>query len=78
MKKEELYELLGEVDESYVKGAEEPMKKEVRPVWTRLGAIAAMLALMLCSGTVGPWPSAGSGWWKYPPGRRPSRWRSLG
>ena len=53
MKKEELYELLGEVDESYVKGAEEPMKKEVRPVWTRLGAIAAMLALMLCSGTVG-------------------------
>lgn len=54
MKKEELYELLGEVNEAYVKGAEEPMKKQaVRSIWTRIGAIAAVLALMLCSGTVG-------------------------
>lgn len=54
MKKEELYELLGEVNEKYVKGAEEPMKKKNGgSIWTRLGAMAAVVALMLCSGTVG-------------------------
>lgn len=48
MKKERFFELLGELDDSLVKDAKMPPKKNSR-TW---GAIAACLALVLCSGAL--------------------------
>lgn len=53
MTNEKLYEVFGGIDERHVKGAREPMKKVKKPIWVKWGAIAAVIALMVCSGTVG-------------------------
>lgn len=48
MKKEDFFEVLGELDDDIVKGAEIPMKKKAN--WKVWGATAACLALALCVG----------------------------
>lgn len=48
MKKEELFNIIGEVDEQKVAAAGMAMnKKKSRPVWVKWGAVAACLCLML-------------------------------
>ncbi|MCH5205138.1 MAG: hypothetical protein J1F03_10335 [Oscillospiraceae bacterium] len=41
MKKEQFYELLGDVDERAVKAAENPPVKKTRKLWIKIGAVAA-------------------------------------
>lgn len=50
MKKETLFEILGDIDETYVKGAKEPMKKAKKWNWKVLAAIAACLILAAAIG----------------------------
>ena len=51
MKKEKLYETIGDINENYVKEAHETVKKS-RPGWLRWGAMAACLALVVMVATV--------------------------
>lgn len=53
MTRETLYELLGDIREGHVKGAGEPVKTRGKPVWAKWAAAAAVIALMMGSGTVG-------------------------
>lgn len=50
MKKENLYEVLGDIQEEYVNEAHGTAKKKARPVWLKWGAIAACLALICAIG----------------------------
>jgi hypothetical protein len=47
MKKEKLYEAIGEIDDNYINDAHLTAKKKSRPVWVKWGALAACLCLML-------------------------------
>ena len=51
MKKEELFNIIGEVDEQKVAAAGMAMntKKKSRPVWLKWGAMAACLCLVICA-----------------------------
>lgn len=54
MKKEQLYEVLGEIDETYISNAKKPAKKPVlewfaKAKWQKLGALAASFCLLLVS-----------------------------
>lgn len=47
MRKEDFFEVLGELDDDIVKGAKEPMKKMINWKTMRVAAIAAVLAIAL-------------------------------
>lgn len=47
MKKENLYEAIGEIDDNYINDAHQPAKKRTRAVWFKWTAMAACLCLML-------------------------------
>lgn len=47
MKKEKLYEAIGEIDDNYINDAHLTAKKNPRPLWMKWGAMAACLCLML-------------------------------
>ncbi len=49
MRKEDFFEVLGELDDDIVKEAEAPMKKKIK--WMALGTMAACLAVMVYTGT---------------------------
>ena len=54
MKKEELFNIIGEVDEQKVAAAGMAMnKKKSRPVWVKWGAMAACLCLVVVGAFVG-------------------------
>lgn len=58
MKKEDFFEVLGELDDDIVKGAKIPMNKNTqnrisKHSWPKWGAIAAVVALMVSSFSVG-------------------------
>lgn len=52
MKKEQLYEVLGDINEEYVNEAHMTTKKISRPVWLKWGTMAACLALVVMVATV--------------------------
>lgn len=56
MKKEELFNIIGEVDEQKVAAAGIAMntKKKSRPVWVKWGAMAACLCLVVVGALVVP------------------------
>lgn len=47
MKKEQLYEALGEINENYISDAHQTTKKKTHPVWVKWGAMAACLCLVV-------------------------------
>ncbi len=47
MKKEYLFEVIGELDDDIVKGAKPPMKVKKQTIWKSVGAMAACLCLVL-------------------------------
>lgn len=47
MKKEQLYEALGEINENYISDAHQTTKKKTHPVWMKWGAIAVCLCLVV-------------------------------
>lgn len=47
MKKENLYEVLGDISENYVAEAHFDTKKRVRPLWLKWGTVAACFVLIL-------------------------------
>ncbi len=49
MRKEDFFEVLGELDDDIVKGAKITMKKDKdkKPIWAKWGALAACLALIV-------------------------------
>ena len=47
MKKEKLYEAIGEIDDNYINDAHLTTKKKSRPAWIKWGAIAACLCLVV-------------------------------
>lgn len=47
MKKEQLYEVLGDINENYINDAHMTTKKNFRPVWLKWGALAACLCLVV-------------------------------
>jgi len=49
MKKEQLYEVLGDINENYINDAHKTAKKKSRPVWVKWGAIAACLCLIVAT-----------------------------
>lgn len=51
MKNEELFDVLGDVNEKYVAQARAPVAKQRRPGWKSWAALAACLALLLAVGT---------------------------
>ncbi len=58
MRKEDFFEALGELDDDIVEGAKIPMNKNTHNrdrkfSWTKWGSIAAVVALMVCSFSVG-------------------------
>ncbi len=53
MKREKFCELLGEINEDYVKEAE-TIKKAKKPVWVKWGAMAACLCLIIVGAVVAP------------------------
>ncbi len=52
MKKEKLYEVLGDINEEYVNEAHMTAKKKSRPVWFKWGTMAACLALVVMVATI--------------------------
>jgi len=54
MKKEELFNIIGEVDEQKVASAGMAMKKTRKPVWTKWAAMAACLCLVVAGAFVAP------------------------
>lgn len=53
MKKEQLYEALGDINENYVNEAHLTAKKTARPIWLKWAAMAACLCLVLGLGIGG-------------------------
>ncbi len=49
MRKEDFFEVIGELDDDIVKGAKSPMKKKIN--WMAWGVMAACLAIMVYAGT---------------------------
>ena len=47
MKKEKLYEAIGDINESYINDAHKTVKKKTNPIWLKWGAMAACFCLML-------------------------------
>ena len=47
MKKEQLYEVFGDINENYINDAHKTVKKKSRPVWMKWGAMAACLCLVV-------------------------------
>ena len=47
MRKEELYEILEDIDENYVSEAHQPMQKKSRSAWLKWGAMAACLLFII-------------------------------
>ena len=52
MKKEQLYEALGDIDEKYIAEARHETKKKVTPLWLRWGAMVACLCLAVITAAV--------------------------
>lgn len=50
MKKEQLYEVIGDINENYVNEARGTIKKNSRAVWTKWVAVAASFALVIAIG----------------------------
>ena len=46
MKKEQLYEVLGDINENYINDAHKTAKKKIRAVWVKWAAMAACLCLV--------------------------------
>lgn len=57
MKKEQLFEVLGDIDESHIHEARKPAKAKVRLVWVKWAAAAACLCLVVFSGMILTQPS---------------------
>lgn len=55
MKKEELFEAIGDINEDYVNDACKESKKKARPIWMKVGALAACLCLVVGLATIFPW-----------------------
>lgn len=47
MKKEQIFEALGDIDEQYIQAAHATVKKKKRPMWVKITAAAACLCLTL-------------------------------
>ena len=47
MKNEELYDVIGEIDEKYIKDAHHTVKTKSYPLWIKVGAVAACLCLLI-------------------------------
>lgn len=54
MKKEQLYEALGEINENYINDANQTVKKKTRAVWVKWVAMAACLCLVVSGAFVLP------------------------
>lgn len=54
MKKEQLYEALGEINENYITDAHQTAKKKNRAVWVKWAAMAACLCLVVAAAFVVP------------------------
>ena len=54
MKKEQLYEVLGDINENYVNDAHKTAKKKSRTVWTKWAAMAACLCLVVVGAFIAP------------------------
>lgn len=54
MKKEQLYEALGEINEDYINDAHQTAKKKSHPVWMKWGAMAACLCLVVIGVFIAP------------------------
>ena len=59
MKKEELFEAIGDINEDYVNDARKDSKKKVRSIWVKVGALAACLCLVVGLATIFPWNGNG-------------------
>ena len=55
MKKEELFEAIGDINEDYVNEARKDSKKKVRSIWMKVGALVACLCLVVGLATIFPW-----------------------
>ena len=55
MKKEKLFEAIGDINEDYVNEARKDSKKKVRSIWIKVGALAACLCLVVGLATIFPW-----------------------
>ena len=53
MKKENLYEAIGEINEDYINEAHKTVKKKSRPVWVKWVSMAACLSLIVMVGIFG-------------------------
>ena len=53
MKKEKLYEAIGEIDDNYINDAHLTAKKKSRPVWVKWVSMAACLSLIIAGGLFG-------------------------
>ncbi len=53
MKKENLYEAIGEINEDYINEAHKTVKKKSRPVWVKWVSMAACLSLIVMLGIFG-------------------------
>ena len=47
MKKEQLYEVIGDINENYINDAHKTVKKKSHPVWVKWSAVAACLCLVI-------------------------------
>lgn len=54
MKKEELFEAIGDINEDYVNDARKDSKKKARPIWMKVGALAACVCLVVGMATMLP------------------------
>lgn len=52
MKKEQLYEVIGDINENYINDAHKTIKKKSRPVWVKWGAMVACLCLVVVGAVV--------------------------
>lgn len=54
MKKEELFEAIGDINEDYINEAHKDSKKKVRSIWVKVGALAACVCLVVGMATMLP------------------------
>ena len=54
MKKEKLYEAIGDINENYINDAHKTVKKKSRPVWVKWGAMVACLCLVIVGALFAP------------------------
>ena len=59
MKKEELFEAIGDINEEYVEEAHKASPKKVRSIWMKVGAMVACLCLVVGLAAIFPWDGNG-------------------